>query len=108
MSLSADHSYGPSIKGSGIGKSNRQDLVLINTPTWLDQARCRGAIEAADLVETKGGAHDFIRRYCSTCPVRRECYQKGVEIKAVSTVWGGVWFTTDGLPAHNTQGETAC
>lgn len=102
MTLDPNHSYGP-LLGAVVGKSNRHDPVLINTPDWLDRAECAGAWAQADDATFKGEIDQFVRRYCNACPVRRECYAKGQEIGAVSSVWGGVWFTVDGIPAHNTK-----
>lgn len=104
----ANHSYGPSIKGATIGKSNRVDLVLIKTPAWMDQAKCVGHDpewwhrKFGEWANRKPGAHltgddhydNQIRaeRLCATCPVSEECNQHGKTTRSTG-LFGGEWLT---------------
>lgn len=109
MSLSADHSYGPSIRGATIGKSNRVDLVLIRTPDWLDQAACKdhdpewwfgsqhGPATNSSSRLTGDEHHDNkVRawRICQTCPVKDPCLTRGKTTKSTG-LWGGQWLSGD-------------
>jgi len=51
---------------------------------WAAHARCAGAERDWELLEPQ----EFIKLFCSQCPVRRQCFQEGFENQYWG-VWGG-------------------
>ena len=66
--------------------------ALLNTlgearPAWQAQAACRGAGADAFFPE-RGENYLGVLRICSTCPVREQCLDFGINEK--DGVWGGL------------------
>jgi WhiB family transcriptional regulator, redox-sensing transcriptional regulator len=59
---------------------------------WQQDARCAETDPEAFFPDLYSQSK-FARQVCAECPVRRECYDYAIEIKADYGVWGGVDFT---------------
>jgi hypothetical protein len=46
---------------------------------WRARARCIGA-DPELFLPTRGRPHDEAMRYCTRCPVRRECLEAGLDL----------------------------
>jgi len=78
-------------------RSRRDDGIRINVgaTAWMDRARCVGA---STDTNNSGEAQEFAARYCTACTVKEECLAYGIATKATSTVYGGVYFSAQGVP----------
>jgi Fe-S cluster biogenesis protein NfuA len=82
-----------SLSATRVGKDNQPDQVLIRTPEWMDDAKCRNAIANGDgdlaFPATKADAYLFVRCYCTGCPVIQECADHAIRHKVEYGVYGG-------------------
>jgi hypothetical protein len=69
--------------------------INVSATAWMDRARCVGKDPSVENAEE---ARQFARRHCTLCPVRVECLQYGISIKASAIVYGGTFFNSDGVP----------
>lgn len=77
-------------------QANVHDPIRINVDktAWMDRARCVGKDPE---VKNAAEARKFAR-LCEYCPVRQECLDYGIAIKATSVVFGGRFFNVHGVP----------
>ncbi len=61
----------------------------MNSLTWRDRGRCKGA--PADVFYPEGDEEpgDEAKAICDTCPVREACLEYAVSSREKIGVWGG-------------------
>jgi|SRR5215217_251894 hypothetical protein len=61
---------------------------------WHDVAACKGYTlnDFFDEYEKGGATARAVDELCISCPVQKECYEKGVE-SGSSGVWGGLYLS---------------
>lgn len=69
--------------------------INVSATAWMDRARCVGKDPSVENAEE---GRRFARYNCDFCPVRQECLDYGISIKANSIVFGGRYFNSDGVP----------
>lgn len=71
-------------------------------PEWRDHARCTDSPPTLwDPTNTRGRldyteATHTAWRYCSPCPVRTECRQAAIDLRAHQVLQAGVWWVVRG------------
>jgi len=97
----------------------------LRAPDWFEDAACRH-LEPTEADEAFFGTSlpDWAAELCAGCPVRRECYDRAVELDAEG-FWGGVSAeerraehgrsakrqgcgSAAGAQAHRKRGEPVC
>ena len=64
--------------------------VLAPMGAWVEQAKCRGADQAAFFEESGGmNAEERAARLCAGCPVTTECLDDALRNDIRDGVWGG-------------------
>lgn len=61
--------------------------ALIDRPTWMEQAECRGLTSL--FFTGRGESTNEAKDVCATCPVRAQCEAFAIESGELFGVWGG-------------------
>ena len=56
---------------------------------WFQRAKCKGNTELNFFPEAGHHAKEVLV-FCSTCPVRRQCFEYAVDNMLDDGIWGGV------------------